>query len=78
MRISGLWKLLDGRHWLWGKLGLALVGKDTFPCIDEFSQNLIAEKMGLPVPAGTKLDAPEILFARLDMEKKMEEKFYLD
>jgi len=25
MRISGLWKLLDGRHWLWGKLGLALV-----------------------------------------------------
>ena len=25
MRISGLWKLLDGRHLLWGKLGLALV-----------------------------------------------------
>ena len=27
MRIRGLWKLPDGRHWLWGKLGLALVGK---------------------------------------------------
>jgi len=22
-----LWKLPDGRDWLWGKLGLALVGK---------------------------------------------------
>ena len=39
------------------QLGLDCVGKDKFPCIDEFSQNLIAEKMGLPVPAGTKLDA---------------------
>ena len=27
MRIRGLWKLPDGRDWLWGKLGLALVGK---------------------------------------------------
>ena len=27
MRIRGLWKLPDGRDWLLGKLGLALVGK---------------------------------------------------
>ena len=27
MRIGGLCKLLDGRDWLWGKLGLALVGR---------------------------------------------------
>ena len=27
MRIIGLWKLPDGRDWLWGELGLALVGK---------------------------------------------------
>ena len=39
------------------QLGLACVGKDKFPCIDEFSQNLVAEKLGVPVPAGTKLDA---------------------
>ena len=39
------------------QLGIACVGKDQFPCIDEFSQNLIAEKLGAPVPAGTKLDA---------------------
>ena len=25
--MRGLWKLLDGRDWLWGKLGLALVGR---------------------------------------------------
>ena len=25
-RIRGLWKLLDGRDWLWGKLGLVLMG----------------------------------------------------
>ena len=39
------------------ELGLACVGKDKFPCIDEFSQNLIAEKLGTVVPTGTKLDA---------------------
>jgi len=39
------------------EMGLACVGKSSFPCIDEFSQNLIAEKMGLPVASGTKLDA---------------------
>ena len=37
-------------------MGLALAGKDVFPCIDEFSQNLVAEKLGLPVHAGRKLD----------------------
>ena len=39
------------------QLGLECVGKEKFPCIDEFSQNLIAEKLGASVPAGTKLDA---------------------
>ena len=32
-------------------MSLALVGKDKFPCIDEFSQNKIAELLGLDVPA---------------------------
>ena len=27
MRTGGFWKLPDGRDWLWGKLGLVLVGK---------------------------------------------------
>ena len=27
MRIRGLWTLPDGKDWLWGKLGLALVGR---------------------------------------------------
>ena len=27
MRISGLYKLPDGRDWLWGKLGLVLMGR---------------------------------------------------
>ena len=39
------------------QLGLACVGKDTFPCMDEFSQNLIAQKLGVSVQSGTKLDA---------------------
>ena len=39
-------------------LGLALSGKDYFSCIDELSQNIVAEKLGLPVPAGTALDEP--------------------
>ncbi len=38
------------------ELGLDCVGKSSFPCIDEFSQNLIAEKMGMEVASGTKLD----------------------
>ena len=39
------------------QLGLTCVGKDTFPCMDEFSQNLIAQKLGVSVQSGTKLDA---------------------
>ena len=39
------------------QLGLACIGKDMFPCIGEFSQNLIAEKLGISVQPGTKLDA---------------------
>ena len=27
MRMRGLWKLPDGKDWLWGKLSLALVGR---------------------------------------------------
>ena len=38
------------------QLGLTVTGKDVLPMEDEFSQNLIAEKLGLPVPAGKKLD----------------------
>ena len=38
-------------------MGLKVTGKDLFPCIDEFSQNLIAEKLGMNVPAaGCKVD----------------------
>ena len=37
-------------------MGLATVGKDKFPCIDEFSQNKIAELMGLEVPARKALE----------------------
>ena len=37
-------------------LGLALSGKDYFSCIDELRQNIVAEKLGLPVPAGTALE----------------------
>ena len=39
------------------QLGLACVGKESFPCIDEFSQNLVAEKLGMAIQAGTRLDA---------------------
>ena len=31
------------------QLGIACEGKETFPCVDEFSQNLVAEKLGLTV-----------------------------
>ena len=38
-------------------LGLKVTGKALFPCIDEFSQNLVAGKLGLDVPcAGCMLD----------------------
>ena len=37
-------------------LGLKVKGKDTFPCIDEFSQNLVAAKLNAAVPeTGTKV-----------------------
>ena len=37
-------------------LGLAVKGKEIFPCIDEFSQNLVAEKLGETAPcAGCKV-----------------------
>ena len=37
-------------------LGLAVTGKDTFSCIDELSQNQVAESLGLPHAAGPKLE----------------------
>ena len=37
-------------------LGLSLVGKDKFPCIDELSQNQVAEALGLTHAAGPKLE----------------------
>jgi len=39
------------------ELGLACVGKEKFSCIGEFSQNLVAEKLGVDTVSGTKLDA---------------------
>ncbi len=39
------------------KLGLAVTGKDTFPITGEFSQNMIAEKLGVAVVTGKKADA---------------------
>ena len=36
-------------------LGIDCVGKALFPCIDEFSQNLVAEKLGLPTTQGVCL-----------------------
>lgn len=38
------------------KLGLTVSGKDLLPVTGEFSQNLIAEKLGVCVPASKKLD----------------------
>ena len=39
------------------ELGIACVGKEKFSCIGEFSQNLVAEKLGVETLSGTKLDA---------------------
>ena len=39
-------------------LGLDPVGKETFSCMGEFSQNLVAEKLGSPVHTGKTLDDP--------------------
>lgn len=38
------------------QLGLTVTGKDVLPIEGEFSQNLIAEKLGLAVPESKKLD----------------------
>lgn len=38
------------------QLGLTVSGKDVLPTEGEFSQNLIAQKLGLPVPESKKLD----------------------
>ncbi len=37
-------------------MGLPVKGKELFPICGEFSQNLIAEKLGRPVPEGRKLE----------------------
>ncbi len=39
------------------KLGLEVVGKDTFPICGEFSQNLVRNCMGLEVPKNISIDA---------------------
>ena len=39
-------------------LGLDPVGKETFSCMGEFSQNLVAEKLGSPVHTGKAIDDP--------------------
>ena len=40
-------------------LGLKVTGKSLFPCIDEFSQNLVAQKLGLNAPCdGCTVDDP--------------------
>ena len=39
------------------ELGIACVGKEKFSCIGEFSQNLVAEKLGVDTVSGAKLDA---------------------
>ena len=39
------------------ELGIACVGKEKFSCIGEFSQNLVAQQLGVETCAGTKLDA---------------------
>ena len=39
------------------ELGIDCIGKEKFSCIGEFSQNLVAEKLGATTTPGTKLDA---------------------
>ncbi|MBQ9493536.1 MAG: indolepyruvate ferredoxin oxidoreductase subunit alpha [Oscillibacter sp.] len=40
------------------ELGLTCTGKDRFPLLGEYSQNVVAEKLGLPVHTGRTLAAP--------------------
>ena len=37
-------------------LGLSVSGKDLFGCVDELSQNIVAQKLSLPVPSGKQLE----------------------
>ena len=39
-------------------LGLEVTGKDLFPLVGEFSQNLVAEKLGIATAPSKKLDEP--------------------
>lgn len=39
-------------------LGLHPVGKERFSCIDELSQNLVAEQLGMPHTVGMKPEEP--------------------
>lgn len=38
------------------RLGLKLTGKDVLPLVDEFSQSLLAEKLGMPLPPSESLE----------------------
>ena len=38
------------------QIGLEVSGKDLYPLLDELSQNLIREKLGVPVPSGRMLE----------------------
>lgn len=38
------------------KHGIKVIGKELFPLVDEFSQNLIAQKLGQPAPVTEKLE----------------------
>ena len=38
------------------KLGLSVTGKEVFPLVDEFSQNLVAEKLGIRTEPGKSLE----------------------
>ena len=47
MRIRGLWELPDGRDWLWGKLGLVLMGGEGL-CSVNLSSFLLMNEVVLP------------------------------
>ena len=38
------------------RIGLAVTGKDMFPRVGEFSQNMVAEKFGMPVGIGQEIE----------------------
>ena len=42
IQIRGLWKITDGTEWLWGKLGLILMGGAVFPpCCLTWDQSMV-------------------------------------